>query len=123
MEHRLSPRKSLNVPVTLHFPEGSVHCLSYDVNADGMFVRGPIPCIRVNTPVKLTIGDSSNTVFATYKAMAVRIGGDGIGLMFDKTESTIYDMLQAMSRVRRCYTGLVSSHPERAVPEDASAAA
>lgn len=122
MEHRLSPRKQLNVPVTVHLADASSHCLSHDVNADGIFVRGPLPCIRVNTPVKLTIGDLGDSALAAFKAMVVRIDRDGVGLMFDKTESAIYSLLEASLRAHHCYMRVVPQ-VERSAKDGACVAA
>lgn len=106
MEHRLSRRETVNLPVTLHLQQGNIHCLLQDVNADGLFIRGPFSCKHIHTPVKVTLGEEDKDgVSREYQAMVVRMAEGGAGLMFDKTDSEIYTLVNelrhALMRVRR----------------------
>jgi len=89
MEHRLSPRMPTNISAIVQLGTRTIRCRVKNVNADGLYIEGPVDDIRIHAPVQVVMEKAYGMMRTAYRAMVVRLDGDGVGLMFKETCSIL----------------------------------
>lgn len=98
MEHRLSPRKPMDLSVVLYYKGiGMLRCRAKDVSADGLYLDTEQQALRLHTPVEVAIAtrEAAGISVSILPAMVVRVERNGVGLMFKETNHRIYEAMQA----------------------------
>src|SRR3569623_631008 len=80
MEHRLSPRMPTDISATVQLGTSTIRCRVKNVNADGLYIAAP---------VEVVMEKAYGMMRTAYRAMVVRLDGDGVGLMFKETCSIL----------------------------------
>lgn len=110
MDHRLGRREPIEIPVRLHFGDGTcARGLALNISRDGMYVAtaarpGRTACVDV----RMSVGDPSRRRTALFRCFLVHGTAEGFGLMFREVNDTAAALI---TRLMGGYEGLVSQPP------------
>src|SRR3569833_1836228 len=78
-----------NISVSVQLVSRTIRCCVKNVYADGLYIEGPMDDIRIHAPVQVVMEKAYGMMRTAYRAMVVRLDGDGVGLMFKETCSIL----------------------------------
>lgn len=108
MERRWTERTPINVPVDLIFSGiQSGEYRTRDIGLGGVYVVLPAEVnIDQETPVELTfkLGSGAHLTKHSINARVVRVGADGVGMMFRDFDASAFRSLQEVLRFKQSDT-------------------